>query len=75
MFSLTEEWIFGDRDMALAWFNQLDYGSRNGYENKQMIHDYPINYEQPRWDDEVTGILDKYARSTPGDHNAELDRN
>ena len=44
MFSLTEEWLFGDRDMALAWFNQLDYESRNGYENKQMIHDYPINY-------------------------------
>ena len=75
MFSLTEEWLFGDRDMALAWFNQLDYESRNGYETKQMIHDYPINYEQPRWDDEVTDILDKYARSTPGDNDAELDRN
>lgn len=74
MFALTEEWLMGDRDMALEWFNQLDYESRYGYENEYRFT-YPINYSRPRWDDEVMHILDTYGRSTPGDPRAETDRN
>ena len=71
---LTKEWLMGDRDMALEWFNQLDYESRYGYENEYRFT-YPINYSRPRWDTEVMHILDTYGRSTPGDPRAETDRN